>query len=241
MAQCQAAVDGDNFLGTSSVASNTRDEFDRPEPPVIGEFVSVYFPHPELGELNKNFCTDFRPEIADGDIWDFEIKTNIPDVVHLSFAGFEQVPDEYEIWLFDPMLQTSQKLNQNARYSVAASVNHPKRLQVVIGRPDFLAEKLLTENIPQTFELSQNFPNPFNPTTTIRYGLPHEERVTLRIYNILGEEVVTLVNDEMKTAGFHVAVWDGRNSSGRYVASGVFVYQLKAGERTIAKKMAFAK
>ena len=139
---------------------------------------------------------------------------------------------------FDPVLQTSQNLRQNERYSVAASVEHPKRLQLLIGRPDFVEENLLvTANIPQNFELSQNFPNPFNPTTTIRHGLPKEERVTLRVYNILGEEIVTLVNDKLKTAGFHAVVWDGRTRTGLRVGSGLYFYQLKAGGFVETKKM----
>jgi len=236
--QSQAAVDEDNFLGSSSVASNDWDKLDRPEPPVIGEFISLYFPHPEWGELSKNYCTDFRPKISDGEIWEFEVKTNIRDVVNLTFEGINDVPNEYEVWLLDPILQTSQDLRRNESYSVAASVEHPKRLQLLIGNPDFVNEKLAAStNIPRTFELYQNFPNPFNPTTTIRYGLPREERVTLRIYNILGEEVVTLVNDEVKRPGFHATLWDGRNDVGRRASSGVYFVQMRASNFVQTRKM----
>ena len=152
------------------------------------------------------------------------------------------MPHEYGVWLLDPILQTSQDLRRNEHYSVAASVEHPKRLQLLIGHPNFVADKIsLTQNIPQTFELSQNFPNPFNPTTTIRYGLPKEAKVTFKIYNILGEEVVTLVNDELKTAGFHAAVWDGRNSNGRKASSGPYFYQLKTRDLILTRKMALVK
>ena len=75
----------------------------------------------------------------------------------------------------------------------------------------------------------------------IRYGLPREENVTLIIYNILGEEVVSLVNDELKMAGFHAVVWDGRNSSDQYVASGLYIYRFKAGGRILAGKMALVR
>jgi hypothetical protein len=84
-------------------------------------------------------------------------------------------------------------------------------------------------------------PNPFNPATTIRYGLPRAERVTLQVYNLLGEEVVTLVDDEQKAAGYHAAIWDGRNKNGRVVASGVYVYRIRAGDFSMTKKMALVK
>jgi len=115
-------------------------------------------------------------------------------------------------------------------------------LQLLIGQPDFVNEKLQTSaNIPQTFELAQNFPNPFNPTTTIRFGLPQEAKIILRVYNILGKEVVTLVNDESKSAGFHAVVWDGRNATGTRVGSGLYFYQLLTDETSLIRKMVMVK
>lgn len=81
--------------------------------------------------------------------------------------------------------------------------------------------------IPETFGLMQNYPNPFNPTTTIRYALPQASTVTLRIYNILGQEVATLVN-ESQGAGYHTIIWNGRNQAGSQVATGVYLYRLEA-------------
>jgi flagellar hook assembly protein FlgD len=90
---------------------------------------------------------------------------------------------------------------------------------------------------PRTFQLSQNYPNPFNPETTIRFDLPIPSKVTLRIYNILGQEVVTLLNGENRPAGFYTARWNGRNGSGNQVASGVYFYRLEAGPFVMVKKM----
>ncbi|MCG8605339.1 T9SS type A sorting domain-containing protein, partial [bacterium] len=106
---------------------------------------------------------------------------------------------------------------------------------------EFIDELIPKQEIPTDFELSQNFPNPFNPVTSIHYGLPREERVTLKIFNILGEEVATLVNDEPQAAGFHVAIWDGRDQQGGQVASGGYVYQLVAGAARKTRKMALVK
>jgi len=241
LAQCQEAGDVDNLAAIVSSASNTWDELDQPEPPVIGEYVSVYFPHREWNTLAKTYCLDTRPEPTEGETWDFEVKTNIRDKVNLSFEGIASVPSEFEVWLVDEALQITQNLRESPAYSVAGS-EQPKALKLVVGRREFITQQLAEiDLVPATYELSQNFPNPFNPVTTIRYGLPQAERVSLKIYNLLGEEVATLVNDEQKAAGYHVAIWDGRGKNGNVAASGVYVYRVQAGGFVSAKKLAIVK
>lgn len=85
-------------------------------------------------------------------------------------------------------------------------------------------EDLLT---PKEFALSQNYPNPFNPNTTIEYSLPKDARIKLIVYNILGEEVITLVND-YKSAGIYKINWDAKDNFGRSLSSGVYFYELRA-------------
>ena len=162
--------------------------------------------------------------------------------MQLTFAGLETVPPEFEVWLVDEALNLTHNLRENPQFAVAASEEHPKSLKLLVGKSEFIGETVASvENIPTEFELSQNFPNPFNPTTTIRYGLPRDEWVTLKIYNLLGKEVATLLNNERKTAGSHVAIWNGRNSQGQIVASGIYVYQLRAGEFSFTRKMAMVR
>jgi hypothetical protein len=81
--------------------------------------------------------------------------------------------------------------------------------------------------IPTEFGLSQNYPNPFNPTTTIEFALPTSASVTLRVYNLLGQEVATLVND-FRPAGFLSVTWNGRDQYGSQVASGTYLYRIEA-------------
>jgi len=81
--------------------------------------------------------------------------------------------------------------------------------------------------VPTTFALSQNYPNPFNPTTEIRYALPKTSSVTIKVYTLLGQEIATLVHGNM-VAGNHIARWDGTNSSGTSVGSGVYFYRMDA-------------
>jgi hypothetical protein len=85
-------------------------------------------------------------------------------------------------------------------------------------------------------KLSQNFPNPFNPTTTIRYSTARDGRVGLIVFNVKGQRVRTLV-DETRPSGNYTAVWDGRNDGGRTVATGVYFYRLTAGSFTEVRKM----
>ncbi len=240
-AQAQAAQDVDNFAMINSRASSAWDAIDQPEPPVIGEFVSVYFPHREWNTLAKTYCLDARPEPSEGEVWDFEVKTNIRDKVNLSFQGLKSVPEEFEVWLVDETMNLTRNLRKSNLYTVAGS-ERPKQLKLVVGKRDFINGKLASmQKMPVSYELTQNFPNPFNPVTAIRYGLPQAERVTLRIYNLLAEEVVTLMNDEFQAAGYHVAIWDGRNKLGKVVGSGIYIYRFRAGNFTSIKKMALVK
>ncbi len=90
--------------------------------------------------------------------------------------------------------------------------------------------------IPEEFALLQNYPNPFNPETEIRFALPQASHVVVKIYNLLGEEILTLV-DEQREAGYHKVRWDGRDKNGKLVASGVYLCQLQAGTFNEVKKM----
>lgn len=94
--------------------------------------------------------------------------------------------------------------------------------------------------IPGRFELSQNYPNPFNPTTTIRFSLPVASEVSLKIYDMNGRLVRTLVA-ESQAAGQHAVEWDGRDQRGNSIASGIYLYRMTAGEFSQTKRMIFLK
>lgn len=90
---------------------------------------------------------------------------------------------------------------------------------------------------PNEFELLQNYPNPFNPVTTLPFSIQQDTFVELDIYNTKGQHIRTLLNNRM-SAGEHAIIWDGRANTGERVASGVFVVQMKSGNRVLSQKIA---
>ncbi len=94
--------------------------------------------------------------------------------------------------------------------------------------------------LPHDFNLSQNYPNPFNAGTIINYVLERDSRVEISVYDILGQEIVTLI-DEEKSAGQHQATWSGIDSDGKSVASGVYFYKLTADGVSESKQMMLVK
>jgi hypothetical protein len=94
--------------------------------------------------------------------------------------------------------------------------------------------------LPTAYALNGNFPNPFNPKTRIAFALPKTSKVSLEIYNILGQKVRTLLNENME-AGYKSVEWDGTDDGGVGVSSGVYLYKLKANEFSRVAKMTFLK
>ena len=93
-----------------------------------------------------------------------------------------------------------------------------------------------TPKAPAATYLAQNAPNPFNPSTTIQFGLAAQGRVTISIYDVSGRLVRTLI-DGPRSPGLYKETWDGRNAGGGAVASGVYFYRLRAGTFSETKKM----
>ncbi|MFQ5584846.1 MAG: tetratricopeptide repeat protein, partial [Calditrichia bacterium] len=124
--------------------------------------------------------------------------------------------------------------------------------QYQMGRPGGTSAQLTkvsptaekqTPNFPQAnpniFQLSQNYPNPFNPQTQIRFALPQQANVKLTIYDVSGRQVRTLVNENMP-AGYHTAVWNGRNDNGAQVGTGVYFYHITAGDPSTGSGQRFS-
>ncbi len=130
-----------------------------------------------------------------------------------SVAGEKDFPVRPELW------------SRTGGWGTATHIRHDLMTSVTSGVPS-----------PTHFELLQNFPNPFNPTTAIRYELPKESKVVVKIYNHLGQEIRSLVNG-FQSAGEKTIMWDGLDERGQKAPSGIYIYQMKTGAVSVSRKM----
>ena len=94
--------------------------------------------------------------------------------------------------------------------------------------------------LPEVFALHSNYPNPFNPASTIRYDLPEAVNVVLIVYDLAGREIAQLISDNLP-AGYHDIVWNGRDKAGRAVPTGIYIARLVTPEYTKSIKMVLLK
>ncbi|MFQ6002733.1 MAG: FlgD immunoglobulin-like domain containing protein [Candidatus Zixiibacteriota bacterium] len=125
-------------------------------------------------------------------------------------------------------------VNAEAKVFYHEKIKDKQAVRPIPLKPGFSEESAAPR--PTEFGLDQNYPNPFNPETVIKFSLKEDSWVTLRIYNVLGQLVNTLVDKQM-SAGNHVITWDGKNDQNHDVASGVYFYRMKAGDYESVKRM----
>jgi hypothetical protein len=203
-------------------------------------------------ELNINgLSLYFGIEIPDKDKFSYRLPPKPPDgVFDVRFKNDRRLEDDFgEI----EVINTTETLHITYNIMLNAGEHHNWILTATNGEEYILegsgelvvpSEDRFTLElkavVPVTFALHQNFPNPFNPITTLRYDLPSDALVTLSIYDMLGREITQLVNTTQK-AGFKSVQWDAKDNMGRPVSAGVYIYQIQAGEFIQTKKMVLLK
>ena len=243
---CEAAVDGCNFIGIREDSDVEWDAHDLFEPPTIGEYVQVRFPHRDWRVHPDDYTTDYRPPADNGVFWDFEVGTNMKAVeVVLNFIEIDSIPADAQVVLIDERMKIAHDLRESWDYHFTpAGGRGSQNFRLIVGSESFVAENNLGASaMPADYVLAQNFPNPFNNQTMIRFFLPQSERVNLIIYNVLGKEISRLLSDETRGRGYHTIHWNGENKAGQSVASGVYFYTLKSGSGKVnlIRKMVYVR
>jgi|TARA_B100000315_G_scaffold260335_1_gene320940 hypothetical protein len=165
-----------------------------------------------------------------------DILTIINDAWPLTVSWDDDLSNEDVQWLIEILddLGRTSGVDQSTFQTYVLNSTSKITFQTPIERIR-LSKKTVSE-IPNSFSLHPNYPNPFNPTTTLRYDIPTDSKVQLIIYDILGREVVTLLK-EIKPAGFQQTVWEGKDNLGNSVSSGVYIYCISAGSFQSTQKM----
>ncbi|MEZ4699110.1 MAG: FlgD immunoglobulin-like domain containing protein [Rhodothermales bacterium] len=229
VASSGAVNDASTELQVREGATPEWDAHDRPTPPRLGAYVGVDVVQPARPGLPGRYRVDARPPAEEGLVWSIEAYGTTHQPVDLAFEGLDAVPAEFGIRLIDETLGQTIDLRSEPGYTLAsASPDAPRRLRIAVGTPAFLATQQPVD-LPTTFQLGQNFPNPFQAATTIPFDLPASERVTLEVYNALGARVAVLLAGEERPAGRHSVIWDGRTTSGTPAASGLYIVRIQAG------------
>jgi FlgD Ig-like domain len=214
-------------IGVSAAAKRDRDPLDLRMPRGVGTIPGVFFSRPEWDGGAGIFATDIRPPVETIETWPVDVRGVIRQPAQLAFAGVSRVPQQFRVMLLDDDRTRSVDLRADPVYKFvpATTVSH---FRIVVGNKDAVQE-VLDNLLPKEYALGNNFPNPFNPSTTIPLAVPRTSDVALKVYNLLGERVRTLHEGPME-AGRHWIFWDGTNDQGRSVASGVYLVRFTAGD-----------
>jgi hypothetical protein len=229
--------DQQNFVGMMEDAKSDLDKYDVMKPPAINDQVKV------LIESGKNyFARDVVPVSNDGAYWDYSVETKLPNQkVTLIVDKKSALPDKFDIWVLDKDRKIPVEIN-NGSAEIITQGNGKSNLRIIIGTEDYA--KINSESIsltPFEYALYQNYPNPFNPTTNITYQIKEKSNVTLEIYDILGRRIASVINNVVQDPGQHIVTWNGTNSFGIKVASGIYIYRIRARDFISSKKMILLK
>ncbi len=174
-----------------------------------------------------------------GTSWDFTVKTDLEQMVHLHFALQPLLDAGSSLLLEDLGSRVTIDLNTAQEYSFMPSSGQARSFRITVAGDDWQSEGEATA-LPRSFELLANYPNPFNASTKIPFYLPRASSVSIIVSNSLGQRIRTLYLAAL-SQGSHEVEWDGLDEDGVSVASGVYFYRLETDTFVDTRKMLLLK
>ncbi len=244
--RCGKFIDIDNLVGVAENAADEYDSYDLREAPAIGDYVSLWIDNYMWKKFGGAYTVDIRKDGSDGYVWNLIAEYSIQkpeELLKMKLQQITNINDDWLIYLFDLSEDIAINLKDQSEISfkpVAKEMNR-KPYKLIIGTEAFVLQN--SEEIPLIpleFELFQNYPNPFNATTVISFNLPKRMHVSVKIYNILGQLVKTLVDDDVR-GGHHKIQWDGQNNHGNLISTGLYIVRLDTKDKMAVKKLLLIK
>jgi|GEM_PF-1971159 len=229
------------LFGVDKNATDDYDTFfDTPKPPIppSNDYVYMSFKHSNWQPIfGEDYMTDIKSPLGVTEIkeWTAQLITTVEDEPMTISWTLENFPEDIDLALDlgAGLINLKEQDNIEIPYSSEA-------ISCIFKAGKSLLSIFDENVIPTEFSLLQNYPNPFNPTTTICYGLHATEMVFLKIYDINGRIVASLINEKQQ-AGWYSIQWNGLTESGNSLSTGLYFYRIQAGNFSEAKKMLFIK
>jgi len=240
-AESERYIDKTMVIGRHSNAKDIKDGMDIPLLPSVGKGLSMALSLDNGTRFDHS--SDIRSLDEQNGVWSVSISSaSDPGPVQFSAAVDGSIPPEISVAVLDIQsrkIYTDVLVNP---FTIDERLNLAYELKFVAGDPAYVESMLLEilSQIPSEFALGQNYPNPFNPITRLDYLLPRRSDVSIRVYNMLGQEIITLLRQEQPYGKYSVS-WNGLDKSGKQVASGVYFTELRAGSIRKTRKMLLLK
>ncbi|UCE07942.1 MAG: T9SS type A sorting domain-containing protein, partial [bacterium] len=244
--RCGKFIDLDNLFGIAENASDEYDSYDLKEAPAMGDYISLWIDNRNWKKFSGDYTVDIRKQGSEGYAWNIVIDYSIEkpeDILTMKFKRLTDLPENWLMYLFDLSEDMAINLKDQTEISLnpGSGIQTRKPYKFVIGTESFVLQS--SNNIPLIpleFELFQNYPNPFNAATTISFNLPKRMHITVKIYNILGQLVKTLVDEQVR-GGNHKIYWDGKNNQGNLISTGLYIVRVQTKNYVAVKKLLLIK
>ena len=239
IARSGGLADQTTSIGVSTGALAGLDAFEQRKPRQMEGFPEVYLRRPEWDAAYPFFATDIRPPGNAIDVWDMTVRADNLDPTDVEFKGIDHIPPGSDALLIDESAGCARDLRKNPAYHLAPHAALTQ-LKVAVGTPASV-RALAAGVVPERFALLHNYPNPFNPSTTIPVEVPADAYVRLEIFDVLGRSIAVLYDGAINS-GRHYIVWNGTNSRGGPAASGAYFIRLNVrGGPTLTGAMSLTK
>ena len=237
--------DNKNIYGVAANATDQLDNLDTPEPPIFDNYVSLYSVLENFDGKKQKVTKDYRGESDRLQVWDLVLDSEVDQEIATMKLNITGDMGNNVLWFIDMQNGDSYDLHQTGFLTLSIGLGSDQfsnKYKLIYGDEDEAASlvKDIVALIPKEFSLGHNYPNPFNPSTTIPFTITEPGLAVVTIYDISGREIRQILNESLRS-GFYSTIWDGKNSNGVPVSSGVYYYGLKTKTFNSFKKMILIK